>query len=163
MHPELCQLLPAFRSGKADYGAGEAVTLAESAEAFTMTGKASRPPLPGLLPADLRRYYGIVLTPNMLLNLLDDHVVIHTLEPQGPAHTRVTCDWLFDAEVMARQDFDPMDAVEIFDIVNRQDWEVCELAQLGMTSRAYKSGGIYVPSERHIRAFADFVLERLEG
>ena len=163
MHPELCQLLPAFRSGKADYVAGEAVTLADSAGAFTITGKASRPPLPGLLPTDLRRYYGIVLTPNMLLNLLDDHVVIHTLGPQGPAHTRVTCDWLFDAEVMARQDFDPMDAVEIFDIVNRQDWEVCELAQLGMTSRAYKSGGIYVPSERHIRAFADFVLERLEG
>jgi Rieske 2Fe-2S family protein len=64
---------------------------------------------------------------------------------------------------MAQQDFDPMDAVEIFDIVNRQDWEVCELAQLGMTSKAYKSGGIYVPSERHIRVFADFVLERLEG
>jgi len=32
-----------------------------------------------------------------------------------------------------------------------------------MTSKAYKSGGIYVPSERHIRAFADFVLEKLEG
>jgi Rieske 2Fe-2S family protein len=163
MHPELCQLLPAFRSGKADYVAGEAVTLVDSAEAFTMTGKASRPPLPGLLPEDLRRYYGIVLTPNMLLNLLDDHVVIHTLEPQGPTHTRVTCDWLFDAGVMAQQDFDPMDAVEIFDIVNRQDWEVCELTHLGMTSKAYKSGGIYVPSERHIRVFADFVLERLEG
>jgi len=163
MHPELCQLLPAFRSGKSDYLAGDAATLANAAEAFTITGKASRPPLPGLLPEDLRRYYGIVLTPNMLLNLLDDHVVIHTLYPEGPTRTRVTCDWLFDPEVMTRPDFDPLDAVEIFDIVNRQDWEVCELAQLGMTSKAYKSGGIYVPSERHIRAFADFVLERLEG
>ena len=163
MHPELCQLLPAFRSGKSDYLAGDAATLANTAEAFTITGKASRPPLPGLLPEDLRRYYGIVLTPNMLLNLLDDHVVIHTLWLEGPTRTRVTCDWLFDTEVMARPDFDPMDAVEVFDIVNRQDWEVCELAQLGMTSKAYKSGGIYVPSERHIRAFADFVLERLEG
>ena len=83
--------------------------------------------------------------------------------PQGQTRTRVTCDWLFDPAVMARPDFDPVDAVEIFDIVNRQDWEVCELAQLGMTSKAYKSGGIYVPSEQHIRAFADFVLERLEG
>jgi len=163
MHPELCQLLPAFRSGKSDYLAGDAATLANTAEAFTITGKASRPPLPGLLPEDLRRYYGIVLTPNMLLNLLDDHVVIHTLWPEGPTRTRVSCDWLLDPEVMTRPDFDPMDAVEVFDIVNRQDWEVCELAQLGMTSKAYKSGGIYVPSERHIRAFADFVLERLEG
>ena len=71
--------------------------------------------------------------------------------------------WLFDPEVMNRPDFDPMDAVEIFDIVNKQDWEVCELAQLGMTSKAYKLGGVYVPAEQHIRAFADFVLDKLEG
>ena len=34
MHPELCQLLPAFRSGKSDYLAGDAATLADTAEAF---------------------------------------------------------------------------------------------------------------------------------
>jgi len=27
-----------------------------------------------------------------------------------------------DPEMMISPDFDPMDAVEIFDIVNRQDW-----------------------------------------
>src|SRR5947208_5872311 len=118
MHPELCQLLPAFRSGKSDYLAGDAATLAHTAEAFTITGKASRPPLPGLLPEDLRRYYGIVLEPNMLLNLVDDHVVIQTLWPQGAAGTRVTCDWLFDPEVMNRPDVDPMDAVELVYIVD---------------------------------------------
>ena len=162
-HPELCQLLPAFRSGKADYRAGEAATLVETAEAFTITGQASRPPLPRLSPEEQRSYYGIVVTPNVLLNLLPDHVVIHILWPQGPTRTRVVCDWLFDPEVMSRPDFDPMDAVEIFDIVNKQDWEVCEMAQLGVTSKAFAAGGIYVPIERHIRAFADLVLEKLEG
>ena len=161
MHPELCHLLPAFRSGIADLVDGEAATLADSVEAFTMTGKASRPHLPGLLPQDLRRYYGVVLNPNMLLNLLDDHVVIHTLLPQAPDHTLVTCDWLFDPQVMAQPNFDPMDAVELFDIVNKQDWEVCELTQQSMRSKAFRAGGIYVPTERHIRVFADFVLERL--
>jgi glycine betaine catabolism A len=161
MHPELCWLLPGFKSGKS-YGDGDAAKLAEGVEAFTITGKASRPPLPGLLPQDLRRYYGIVLMPNVLLNLLDDHVVIHTLHPDGPARTRVTCDWLFDPAVIAHPDFDPMDAVEIFDIVNRQDWEVCELTQLSMTSKAFRSGGVYVPAERHIRAFADFIEETLD-
>ena len=156
MHPELCWLLPGFKSGKS-YGDGDAAMFAEGVEAFTITGKASRPPLPGLLPEDLRRYYGIVLMPNVLLNLLDDHVVIHTLHPDGPARTRVTCDWLFDPAVMARPDFDPMDAVEVFDLVNRQDWEVCELTQLSMTSKAFRSGGVYVPAERHIRTFADFI------
>jgi len=99
--------------------------------------------------------------PNMLLNLLDDHVVIHTLMPEGIERTRVTCYWLFDPEVMTLPNFDLMDAVEIFDIVNRQDWEVCELAQQGMTSKAYRFGGVYVPAERHIREFSDFVLARL--
>ncbi|HCJ36145.1 MAG TPA: 2Fe-2S ferredoxin, partial [Ktedonobacter sp.] len=162
MHPEFCQLLPDFKTGiVSDYVNGEAARLAEHVEAFTITGKASRPPLPGLLPEDLRQYYGIVLQPNALLNLLHDHVVIHWLVPDGPARTRITCDWLFDPAVMAREDFDPMDAVEIFDIVNKQDWEVCQWTQLSMGSRAYKSGGVYVPVEQHIRAFADFVLERV--
>jgi Rieske 2Fe-2S family protein len=160
MHPELCQLLPGFRTGKS-YGDGDAATLAENAQAFTITGKASRPPLPGLLPEDLRRYYGIVLLPNVLLNFLDDHLVVHTLHPEAPGRTRIVCEWLFDAQAIAQPDFDPMDAVEIFDIVNRQDWEVCELTQLSMSSKAFQHGGVYVPAERHIRELADFVLEKL--
>jgi glycine betaine catabolism A len=160
MHPELCDLLPGFRAGQV-YSEGEAATFAENVEAFTITGKASRPPLPGLLPADLRRYYGIVLLPNVLLNLLDDHVVIHTLSPEGPARTRITCDWLFHPQAMAAPGFDAMDAVSLFDIVNRQDWEVCELAQMGMSSKAYRSGGVYVPIERHIRELCDFILAKL--
>ncbi len=163
MHPEFCQLLPAFKTGVvSDYVNGEAATLADNVQAFSITGKASRPPLPGLLPEDLRHYYGIVLQPNVLMNLLHDHVVIHTLSPEGPDRTRITCYWLFDPDVMARPDFDPMDAVEIFDIVNRQDWEVCQWTQLSMASKAYKSGGTFVPAERHIRAFNDFVLAKLD-
>ncbi len=161
MHPELCNLLPGFRSGKT-YVGGDAATLAESIEAFSMTGKASRPPLKGISPEDARKYYGEVLLPNVLINLLGDHVVAHTVWPLAPDRSRVVCDWLFDADVAAAPDFDPMDAVELFDIVNKQDWEVCELTQLSMTSRAFRNGGVYVPNEHHIRALADFVLQQLE-
>ena len=161
LHPEFCQLLPGFRSGNI-YIVGDTATLADNVEAFTITGKSNRPKLKGLLPEDHRRYYGIVLLPNVLLNLLDDHIVILTLLPQGPDRTHITCDWLFDPEIMTLPDFNPMDAVAIFDIVNCQDWEVCELTQLNMASRAFKSGGIYVPAERHIREFIDFVLAKLQ-
>ncbi len=160
MHPEFCQYFPQYKSGVA-YIDNDAATLAPTMEAFSTTGKASRPHLPGLLPEDFRRYYGIIINPNLLLNLLDDHIVIHTLTPLGPDSTRVTCDWLFDKQEVERQDFDPTDAVELFDLVNQQDWEVCELTQMGMTSRAYRDGGVYVPVESHIRAFADFILEKL--
>lgn len=160
LHPEFCDLLPGFRSGQI-YELGEAALLAETAEAFTITAKASRPPLPLLLPEEQRNYYGIVLLPNVFLNLLPDHVVVHTLWPQNEGHTRIVCDWLFDPDAMKEERFNPMDAVEIFDLVNRQDWEICELTQPSMASRAYEAGGIYTPSEQHIAVFRDFILERL--
>jgi glycine betaine catabolism A len=160
MHPELCDMLPGFRSGKAYIG-GDAASLAEGIEAFNMTGKTSRPPLKGLLPEDTRKYYGEVLLPNVLINLLGDHVVTHTVWPLAPDRSLVVCDWLFDADIAAEPGFDPVDAVELFDIVNKQDWEVCEMTQKSMASRAFKNGGVYVPIERHIRAFADFVLNML--
>jgi phenylpropionate dioxygenase-like ring-hydroxylating dioxygenase large terminal subunit len=160
MHPELCDLLPGFRSGKTYIG-GDAAILADDVEAFSRTGKASRPPLKGLRPEDVRKYYGEVLLPNLLINLLGDHVVAHTVWPLAPDRSLVVCDWLFDADIAAAPDFDPADAVEIFDIVNKQDWEVCEMTQKSMSSRAFKHGGVYAPHEHHIRAFADFVLAKL--
>jgi len=162
MHPELCDLLPAFKGG-AVYTDGDGARFAEGVEAFSMSGKASRPPLPGLLPNELNRYAGIVVLPNVLLNLLPDHVVVHTLWPEAPGRTRIVCDWLFHADELARPDFDPMDAVEVFDITNRQDWAVCELAWLGVQSKVYRDGGLYVPLERQIRNLCDWVLEQLES
>jgi glycine betaine catabolism A len=162
MHPELCDLLPAFKAGSV-YTDGDGARFAPGVEAFSVTGKASRPPLPGLLPDELNRYAGIVVVPNVLLNLLPDHVVVHTLWPEAPGRTRIVCDWLFHADEVARPDFDPMDAVQVFDITNRQDWEVCELAWKGVQSKVYREGGIYVPIERQIRNLCDWVLEQLES
>ena len=159
MHPELCALLPEYKTGAIDGNEGTA--FAEGVEAFTITGKASRPPLPGLLPEDTRRYAGFFGLPSIFINLLSDHVAIDWLEPLSPTETRVTSEWLFDPDAMARPDFDPMDAVAILDLVNHQDWEVCALAQQGMTSRAYARGGNYAPLEHHIRDFAEYILARL--
>ena len=36
--------------------------------------------------------------------------------------------------------FDPDDAVKFWDMVNKQDWHVCELSQKGISSRAYEPG-----------------------
>lgn len=40
-------------------------------------------------------------------------------------------------------------------------WEVCEWVQASVRSRAFEAGGVYVPIERHIRGFNDWVLEQL--
>jgi len=161
MHPELSAQVPSFKSGVVTGHDGGGAAFADGVESLTMTGTTRRPPLPGLASEDLRTYYGDVLRPNVFLNLQPDYVVIHRLRPEGPDRTRVTCDWLFDPAVMAGPDFDPSDAVDFWDLVNRQDWEVCELAQLGSSSLAFRDGGVYAPVERHIRRFNDYVLDHL--
>jgi Rieske 2Fe-2S family protein len=54
------------------------------------------------------------------------------------------CDWFFhpDAAGVSAPGyrFDPDDAIEFWDMVNKQDWHVCELSQQGISSRAYEPG-----------------------
>lgn len=162
VHPELTRLLPAFRQGTSYQGIpGRGTAFADDVASFTISGNGRRPRLPGLRPADDRLYYGFVLWPNLFVNLLPDHVILHRLEPRGPAASRVVCDWLFAKEEIARPGFDPTDTVEVFDITNKQDWEVCERTQLGMRSRAYADGGLYVSNEQHIAVFRDLVRDRV--
>ncbi|MFN8594299.1 MAG: aromatic ring-hydroxylating dioxygenase subunit alpha [Thermomicrobiales bacterium] len=162
VHPELVRLLPAFRQGTSYQGiVGQGTAFADDIDAFTLSGQGNRAMLPGLLPSDARLYYGFVLWPNLFVNLLPDHVILHTLTPLGPERSHVVCDWLFTPEEVARPGFDPDDTVAAFDITNRQDWDVCERTQLGMRSRAYRDGGLYVTNEQHIAVFRDLVLDRL--
>ncbi len=160
VHPELSRLVPSFRAGYA-YQEGIGATFAEGVETLTLNGRRTRPLLPGLRPEDDRTYYGLVLRPNVFVNLHPDYVLIHRLEPQGPDRTRVICQWLFAPDIVAASDFDPSDAVEFWDLVNRQDWAMCERCQLSMRSRAYAEGGIFAPLEAHIRRFNDWVLKQL--
>jgi glycine betaine catabolism A len=83
-------------------------------------------------------YYSIF--PNMLLSLHPDYVMVHQLWPQSPERTLILCDWFFHPEAFRRGDFDPDDAVKFWDMVNGQDWHVCELSQQGISSRAYEPG-----------------------
>jgi glycine betaine catabolism A len=83
-------------------------------------------------------YYSIF--PNMLLSLHPEYVMVHQLWPQSRERTLVVCDWFFHPEASGRDDFNPEDAIEFWDVTNKQDWHVCELSQQGIASRAYKPG-----------------------
>ena len=60
---------------------------------------------------------------------------------------------------MSRPDFDPSDAIEFWDLTNRQDWEVCEMQQEGTRSRAYTAGR-YTSMEGGVHAFDIHVADR---
>ena len=50
--------------------------------------------------------------------------------------------------------------MELFHRVNVQDVDACERTQPSMSSRAYRDGGVLVPSEHHIGLFHDWVRNR---
>jgi glycine betaine catabolism A len=83
-------------------------------------------------------YYSIF--PNMLLSMHPEYVMVHQLWPQAPDRTLIVCDWFFHPDAFVRPDFKPEDAIEFWDMTNKQDWHVCELSQQGIASRAYEPG-----------------------
>ncbi|HEX5688431.1 MAG TPA: aromatic ring-hydroxylating dioxygenase subunit alpha, partial [Roseiflexaceae bacterium] len=132
IHPALVQLSPP-RSGRNDLTAGPFLggymDLRAAAESLTVGGHTGRPPLGEVRGADLRRVYYYSIFPNMLLSLHPDYAMAHTLWPLAPGRTRIVCEWYFDPATLAQPIFDPSDAVEFWDMTNRQDWHVCELSQ----------------------------------
>ena len=135
VHPELCALIPAFRHGGAGLEWEAGVPHREGAWTLTTTGTSARAPFPGLDDAERTRHKGELVYPNLLLSLAAEHVAAYSLRPRGPARTTVLCDLLFHPHEIASGRFDPSDAAELWDLVNRQDWAICESVQRGMSSR----------------------------
>jgi Rieske 2Fe-2S family protein len=104
-------------------------------------------------------YYSVF--PNMLLSLHPEYVMVHQLWPQSPDRTLILCDWLFHPEAFAGEGFNPDDAIEFWDVTNKQDWHMCELSQAGISSHAYQPGP-YSSRESIPAAWDDWYLRSLE-
>jgi len=61
---------------------------------------------------------------------------------------------------MRKADFDPSDAVDFWDLVNKQDWGICAGVQRGMGSRSYDVG-YYAPMEDASLDIRRYVAARL--
>ena len=140
VHPELCRLVPSFAGGGGDLDWENGVPHREGTWTFTTSGTTTRAPLPGLTEAERTRHKGDVVYPNLMLSASADHVAAFVLLPRSTDRTDVVCSLLFDAGEAASPGFDPSDATELWDLVNRQDWAVCESVQRGMSSRSYRHG-----------------------
>ena len=121
-------------------------------------GSHARPPISGLDDDDLASVLYFVLFPNALVSLHPDYVMLHTLWPREPGRTDVVCEWFFEPETIATPGFDPSDAMDFWDQVNREDWHVCELTQKGVRNRGYVAGR-YSAEEIDVHAFDEMVAE----
>ena|SRR5436190_924380 len=148
VHPELSKLSP-YDSAENDLCEGPflggfmSITRGNS---LTMSGNTCALPVGDIQAEDHHRVFYYSIFPNLLLSMHPDYVMVHQIWPRLPNRTLIFCDWFFHPAAFGRADFNPADAVEFWDMTNRQDWHVCELSQQGIGSRAYEPG-FYSPRE----------------
>ena len=169
VHPQLNRLTPYDLGGDYDSNGawqGGWMELVEGAETMALDGghgsRDGRPPMCGITPVDEQRIYYYVLWPNAFLSVHPDYLLVHRLVPHGPGRTTVICDWLFEADTIAMDGFDPKEAIDFWDVTNRQDWHVCELQQRGTASRSWVAGR-YSDIEPSVQAFDLMVADRYAG
>jgi Rieske 2Fe-2S family protein len=164
IHPQLNKLTPYDLGGDfAPEGPwqGGWMELVGGAETMAVDGghRGGRPAMRGITPLDERRIYYYLLWPLTFLSIHPDYLLVHRLEPAGPDHTRIVCQWLFEPETIAAPGFDPSEAVAFWDLTNRQDWHVCELQHRGTRSRSWLAGR-YSNQEPSVHAFDLMAVDR---
>lgn len=163
IHPELSGVLP-YQSGANDLIEGPFLggymEITAPNQSATMSGKACGRLLnPDLPESERLRGYYYSLMPNLLLSIHPDYVNYYLITPVTPDRTAVESEWLFHPASQSDPAFNPTDAIEFWDVTNRQDWAIVERSQLGVSSRRYAPGpysareSIPAAFDRHYRTY----------
>lgn len=161
LHPLLCEVSdpmsgdneaprPGYVGGSMEFRGG--------AQTMSMDGARKRDYLPGLTEQQRKHVFYYAIYPNLLLSLHPDYMMVHRLWPQAVDRTKIACEWHFHPAELAKRDFVAEDVIEFWDTTNREDWDICEQSQLGISSRAYEPGP-YSTREGLLSAFDQKVLE----
>jgi Rieske 2Fe-2S family protein len=140
VHPQLQKVSP-YDSAENDLTEGPFLggfMKINQGKSLTVSGNACALPVGEIENLQQVFYYSIF--PNMLLSLHPEYAMVHQLWPQSPERTVIVCDWFFHPNAFDQSGFNPDDAIEFWDVTNKQDWHVCELSQQGISSRAYEPG-----------------------
>ena len=155
VHPQLNKLTP-FRNTENDLDEGPVLGgpmwMTNPEGSMTLGGARCAAPFPGLSAEERGRVYYYTVFPSGFISFHPDYVMLHRALPISRGHTRVVCEWFFHPDAIATPGFDPMPAVEFWDITNRQDWDLCENAHRGVISNAWEPGP-YSDLESQLAAF----------
>ena len=161
VHPLLNQLTP-YDQGEDFFPRGPWkggwMRFADGFQTMSMDGdRHGRPLLPRTTAVDARRIYYYILWPNLIVSVHPDYVLTHQAWPDGPERTRVVCDLYVHANDVGAVSVS--DAVEFWDLTNRQDYHVVELQQRGTRSRSWVAGR-FSNQEAAVHAFDLMVMDR---
>ena len=143
LHPALNRLTP-YRRASNDLEEGPILggpmQLSPGVASMSMDGSACAAPLGNPSEEERRLVYYYVVFPSLCLSLMPDYAMTYRVLRRGPARTTLVCEWLFHPRAIETPGFDPSGAIEFWEMTNRQDWHICEQAQRGISSRAYRPG-----------------------
>ena len=144
IHPKLATVLP-YQSGANDLTEGPFLggymEIKPPNQSATMSGRACGVAIRADVPdAERSRAYYYTLMPNLLLSIHPDYVNYYLVHPVATDRTRVESEWLFHPKTLEDSANDIRDAIEFWDVTNRQDWNIVERSQLGISSRRYAPG-----------------------
>ena len=163
IHPELSTKLP-YQSGANDLVAGPFLggymEIKAPHESATISGRACAIPLGDLSGDDRQRAWYYTFFPNMMLSVHPDYACFYMVTPRTASESRVVCEWMVHPEAPGKPGYNIADAEEFWDVTNRQDWQICEQSQLGVSSRVYAPGP-YSPRESIPAAWDGEYLRRL--
>ena len=172
LHPELCRIMPVYKQAvfkasdlpgwepayDGDNGYGR---VSANAETWTLDGKSTLPPLPGL--TDAEREAGVAFTSipgSMFVVGHPDYARSVRIVPTGPERIELVVDWLLPREP-GDVDTDTIERITgLAERVIRQDSEACELNQRGLHSRRFEHG-VLVPQEYMLWDFHQWLRARL--
>ena len=164
VHPHLNKLTP-YRNTENDLDEGPVLGgpmwMSNPEGSMTMHGGRCAPPFPGLSAEERGRVYYYTLFPSAFLSFHPDYVLVHRGQRLGIGRTRITCDWYFHPDAIAAAGFDPQPAIDFWDLTNRQDWDLCAGAYLGVVSQAWQPGP-YSELESQLAAFDRQYLRALD-
>ena len=163
VHPELVRLVPAFGARRRRPRLGGRHPAPRRAR-----GRSPRraPPTarrsPGLDEDERVRHKGELRLPQPdAVSLSADHVAAFTLWPTRPWTAPGSSATCCSRPTRSRgTPSTPSDAADLWDLVNRQDWAICESVQRGMSSRAYTQGW-FAPMEDASLDIRRWLLPRL--
>ncbi len=164
VHPQLHRITHYQSGGEQEDGhsfVGGPMRLNEGFNTMSMSGHTDRPSLPGVSDDAHDRVLYYVLYPNLWLSLHRDYVLVHRLFPRGAERTLIECEWLVHEAAASLPGFSIDDAVEFWDLTNRQDWEICEKTQQGVRSDGFRPV-TFQAGEGCLHAIANWYLDAMD-
>ncbi len=162
VHPELVEVIPAYRKGWVFEEGREDGGVSLASGGTYAPGVSTLPPLPTMTELEAESVYGGTLFPNAMIDISGTSIIVTQLIPQGPGRTRQIGTYLFHPDTIASPDFDPSGLVEFGELVQGQDNAICERVQLGVQSQAF-THGVYPEKDKYVYEFTQQYLRERDG